>query len=381
MGAAYSVVDEVEFSHHTQCILVENVLTTLQALAAFHRLQFQIPVIGITGTNGKTTTKELLHAVLSTQFQTVATKGNLNNHIGVPLTLLNITSETEIAIIEMGANHPGEIAELCDIAKPNFGIVTNIGKAHLEGFGSIENIIETKTALYRAVKAVNGKIFVNASDEVLMKQAAENDLITYGDKVGIDCYGKPIEANPFVKIAWGKDLENEIQTQISGIYNFQNFMAAISIGIEFGIKADQIKQALSSYDPSLNRSQIVKTEKNTLLLDAYNANPSSMRVAIDNFMHISAENKVMILGDMMELGNESSAEHEGIYHAVIDSGILPVYFIGETFSKYGSQQAGMMCFTDSKAAHAWFEKNPIENAFVLIKGSRAMKLETLTEVL
>ncbi|MEI8203150.1 MAG: UDP-N-acetylmuramoyl-tripeptide--D-alanyl-D-alanine ligase [Bacteroidota bacterium] len=380
-GASFAIVDDKEYASNLNCILVDDVLKTLQLLATFHREQFHIPLIGITGTNGKTTTKEFINAVLSTQYKTLATKGNLNNHIGVPLTLLSITNQTEIAIIEMGANHPGEIADLCAIAKPNAAIITNIGKAHLEGFINIENIIETKTALYRSVKEVNGKTFVNVSDKILLEKAKDNYNVTYGDQIDADYYGVIESVSPYLKIKWGQKLENNIETQIAGAYNFQNIMAAIAIGCEYGISPKNINRAISEYIPSINRSQVLKTKSNTLLLDAYNANPTSMKAAIDNFIMISNPKNAMILGDMMELGEESYTEHLDIYNHIIKSGIENIFFIGEIFSSIAKAKSSINCFTNSAEALEWFKKHPLKDSFILVKGSRAMKLETLTAAL
>ncbi len=380
-GASYAIVDEKEYSSEQNCILVDDVLKSLQLLANHHREQFNIPLIGITGTNGKTTTKEFINAVLSSQFKTLATKGNLNNHIGVPITLLSITQLTEIAIIEMGANHPGEIADLCAIAKPNSALVTNIGKAHLEGFGNIENIIETKTALYRSVKGANGKTFVNISDKVLLEKAKDNNIVTYGDQIEADYYGIIESVSPYLNIKWGKKLENFIETQIAGAYNFQNIMAAIAIGCEFRITPENINKAISEYIPSINRSQVLKTKSNTLLLDAYNANPTSMKAAIDNFVMISHPQKAMILGDMMELGKESFAEHSNIYNHILKSEIENTFFIGDIFSSIAKAKPSIICFNNSEEALEWFKKHPLKDSFILIKGSRAMKLETLTAAL
>ena len=307
-GAKYAVIDNAKFKLNDNFILVDNVLKCLQQLASFHREQFVIPLIGITGTNGKTTTKELIHTVLKRKFKTHATKGNFNNHIGVPLTLLEMPLNTEIAIIEMGANHQGEIKELCEIAKPNYGLITNIGKAHLEGFGGFEGVVKAKNELYNFIRNY-GRAFLN-SDNKLLSELAENlNSIKYGTKQDSDCFAEILEINPYVKLRWNNI---DIQSNLIGKYNFENILAAICIGNFFNVAHSNIKSAVENYIPQNNRSQIVQTKTNKILLDAYNANPTSMSLAIESFELLKSKTKVVILGDMLELGDESIFEHKEI---------------------------------------------------------------------
>jgi UDP-N-acetylmuramoyl-tripeptide--D-alanyl-D-alanine ligase len=380
-GAAYAVIDEIQYQKNDKFILVDDVLKCLQQLAVYHRNTLNIPVIGITGTNGKTTTKELINAVLSKKYLTLATTGNLNNHIGVPLSLLAVNHTHEIAIIEMGANHIGEIAELCDIAQPDYGIITNIGKAHLEGFGGIEGVIETKTALYKAVQKKHGKIFINADNELLMQLAQGIDRISYSLSKQADCLGTSVEANPFVKLKYKcKDVEDEIQTQLVGIYNVENILAAISIGMFFKVDASAIKNALYNYQPSNSRSQVMKTKSNTIVLDAYNANPSSLEAAILNFSSIETENKLLILGDMLELGDYSKAEHSHIINLIEANNFQNVILIGKEFSDV-CHNPRWNIFLNVDLAKEWLITHKISNAFILLKGSRGIKLEKLLDTL
>ena len=380
-GAAYVIIDEAKYKINEQYILVDNVLKTLQDLAIFHRNTLNIPIIGITGTNGKTTTKELINVVLSEKYKILATIGNLNNHIGVPLTILSITKEHEIAIIEMGANHIGEIAELCEIAKPDFGIITNIGKAHLEGFGGIEGVIKTKSDLYKAIKKRKGKVFVNINNELLMNLSADIDNITYGNSQDAYCNGKLLAANPFVKVQYScEEFYDEIQTQLVGNYNFENILAAITIGLYFNVEKASIKTAIEAYQPSNSRSQVVKTAKNTIILDAYNANPTSLEAAIRNFSEIQAENKVLIIGDMLELGKYSKSEHSRIIKIIEEEKFEKVLLVGTEFSEACTDHH-WNCFNDSEMAKQWLIDNPITNAYVLVKGSRGIKLEKVLDTL
>ena len=380
-GAAYAIIDDANYKSNDNIILVDNVLKTLQELAAFHRNRLKIPVIGITGTNGKTTTKELINAILSKEYKTLATIGNLNNHIGVPLTILSITNKHEIAIIEMGANHIGEIGELCDISKPDFGIITNIGKAHLEGFGGIDGVIKTKRDLYKAVQKKNGKLFVNIDNELLMSLSDNIDKITYGETQNAYCYGKVVKANPFVEIKYsGENFEDVLQTQLVGSYNFENILAAITVGIYFGVSKANIKDAIESYQPGNSRSQVMKTAKNTIILDAYNANPTSMEAAIRNFSEIKADNKVLIIGDMLELGAYSQTEHTRILKVIEKLNFQNVILVGKEFLTVCKNET-WNCFIDSEDAKEWLIKNPVTNAFILLKASRGIKLEKLIDTL
>ena len=380
LGSAFAIIDEPEFELNDHFILVGDVLTTLQNLAFHHRQQLKIPVVGITGTNGKTTTKELLNAVLAQKYSVTATKGNLNNHIGVPLTLLSITSKTEIAIVEMGANHIGEIAELCEIAIPNFGIITNIGKAHLEGFGSIDGVIKTKKALYESVKRNKGKLFVNAENKMLVDLVDDGNAIYYSDK-NSDFAGEIVEMNPFLKL--DLKIKNEtisVQTNLVGKYNFENIMAAVCIGSYFDVSPIQIKKAIENYFPSNNRSQVKQSDSNTLILDAYNANPSSMLVSINNFNDIPAKRKVVIIGDMRELGAESQNEHHEILKLIDLFKFDDVIIVGTEFFKF-SKDFNFKFFPKVEDAFIFIQQNPISDSTILLKGSRGIKLEILNELL
>ena len=308
-GAVCAVIDEAEYeSKHT--FLVDDVLEALQQLALHHRKQFVIPVIAITGSNGKTTTKELTNAVLSQHFHVTATKGNLNNHIGVPLTLLGITNETEIAIIEMGANHRGEIASLCEIANPTHGLITNIGKAHLGGFGGYEGVIKAKGELYNFLRENNSIAFVNHDNPLLMKLSEGMNRVGYGTNKGLFASGRVNGNTSNLELDWISEKGIvRIKTNLIGDYNFENVMAAICIGSDLGVPCEKIKTTISSYNPSNSRSQAMKTGRNSIVLDAYNANPSSMKAAIENFIKLEATHKMVILGDMLELGDESLDEH------------------------------------------------------------------------
>jgi UDP-N-acetylmuramoyl-tripeptide--D-alanyl-D-alanine ligase len=376
-GAAYAVIDEE--THYTEgCILVKDVLLTLQQLANHHRRQFKIPVIGITGSNGKTTTKELTAAVLSKKYNTLFTQGNLNNHIGVPLTLLSLKKEHEIAIIEMGANHQGEIAQLSNIAEPDFGIITNIGKAHLEGFGGPEGVIKAKSELYHFIQAKKGKLFVNADDELLMRLSKGIDRITYGTHPGANCEGITDTKSFLAKAAFLVDgIEVEIQSKLAGRYNFYNMLAATCIGFHFGLTISQVKEAIEEYVPSNNRSQIVKKENNTIWVDAYNANPSSMKTAIEGFAEMQGDGKVLILGDMFELGEDSRKEHQALVDMIAGKKIWEgVYLVGAEFSQTKSP---LEVFENMQSFLDWLNTHPIKNKTILLKGSRGMAMERVLE--
>jgi UDP-N-acetylmuramoyl-tripeptide--D-alanyl-D-alanine ligase len=378
-GASYAIIDEKEYWKDDRFIVVDNVLQTLQKLANYHRQTFSIPVIGITGTNGKTTTKELINAVLSKKYKTVCTKGNLNNHIGVPLTLLSIPKDAEIAIIEMGANHPLEISELCEIANPNYGIISSIGKAHLEGFGSFENIIKTKKELYDHIAKQNNQVFVNHNDELLLSLSSNLNCIYYGSDDSIYCKGEYITSNPFVSIALFENGNKTIvQSQMIGSYNTNNMLAAACVGKKFGMSISEIKVALEAYTPDNNRSQLKITEHNTLLLDAYNANPSSMEASITNFKGLAAEHKVVILGEMLELGDVSNFEHEKLYDQVISCDFDEVYLVGQWKNVKGKN---VLFFENTLALIEYLFSHRINGKTILIKGSRGNKLETIVEFL
>jgi UDP-N-acetylmuramoyl-tripeptide--D-alanyl-D-alanine ligase len=342
-------------------------------------------MIGITGTNGKTTTKELVHAVLSRRYRTHATTGNHNNHLGVPLTLLGIPANAEIAIIEMGANHPGEIASLCAIANPDYGRITNVGRAHLEGFGSFEGVIRTKTELYRHLAAKQGTAFVNANNDILIRQAAEYHLatVTYGDSDTAQVRGHLVGSDPYMKY-YMEDGDNvySIQSQLLGNYNFDNAMAASAVGRYFRVDYWDIKEAIEQYIPSNNRSQYKETGRNVLILDCYNANPSSMGVALDNFEALKRENKVAMLGNMRELGTDSRAEHEKIVARLTARNDMKAVLVGAEF-EFAHQKASdrLLWFADVQAAVKYFEQNPLNGCTVLLKGSNGTRMWELEKVL
>lgn len=379
-GASYVIIDDSRYLTNDRCILVENVLTTLQHLANQHRNQFRIPVLAITGTNGKTTTKELLYSVLSKKYQTLATTGNLNNHIGVPLTLLKLSPKTEIAIVEMGANHPGEIDLLCRITEPTHGIITNIGKAHLEGFGGFDGVINAKTELFRFLKSHQGTAFVNTGNPLLVKYSEGMKIIPYdtGKEIFTDEYNNP--KDPFLKMKI-KINEQEIilSTKLFGRYNAENVLTAVCIGHYFNVDPRQIKDAIESYQPQNNRSQILQTRNNLLILDMYNANPSSMDLALKNFSESNHERKVLILGDMLELGSECDKEHQKILELIEKLGFTKVYLTGPAFTRLNTKRE-WLCFQDSELARIWFDHHRLTDASILIKGSRGIKLEKLVDL-
>lgn len=377
MGVAYAIVDDSSIIH-PQAIIVENVLKTLQELAHFHRQQLNIPVIGITGTNGKTTTKELVSAVLKSKYKVAFTQGNLNNHIGVPLTLLSIGTDIEIAVIEMGANHVGEIAELCAIAQPTYGLITNIGKAHLEGFGGIEGVIKTKKALYDSVIEANGTLFVNSDDELLMNLSNHSNRIEYGSKNGA-VVGEIINFEPTVSVGISTFNLN-FDTQLVGAFNLPNILAAISIGNYFKVDLSLIQTSLQNYQPSNNRSQLIQTSTNLVFMDAYNANPSSMEVAISHFLSIDKPKKVAIIGGMRELGEYSDEEHLKVVNRFINYPEVAVYFVGDEFIKVNNNPS-FITFQSSVEAFDFFKNHPVNDAYVLLKGSRGIKMETILTAL
>lgn len=372
-GASYAICDEITESD-SRVIRVENVLKTLQELSIYHRNTLKIPIIGITGTNGKTTTKELLYTILKTKYSVLATLGNLNNHIGVPLTLLSITNQHEMAIIEMGANHIGEIADLCEISKPTHGIITNIGKAHLEGFGSIEGVIQTKRALYDYVINNHGKLIVDSDNELLMSLSENTDRFLYGENSG-NIIGKISINAPQISVLV-EEKNTQINTQLVGSYNLKNILAAIATGRLFNIDIKTIANALSSYQPQNNRSQLIKGKDNTIIMDAYNANPSSMNESLNNLQNISHNNKVLILGDMLELGTESIKEHQKIIDKIKKMELSQCILIGECFFKF-PKTATINTFQNTSDAILFLEKNPILKALILVKGSRGLKLEKI----
>lgn len=377
-GCEFAVVDEKEFAVSDNYFLVDDVLTTMQQLAHHHRDQLTIPILALTGTNGKTTTKELIYSVLSQKFNVHATKGNLNNHIGVPLTLLGITKKHEIAIIEMGANHIGEIEMLCKIADPDLGMITNIGKAHIEGFGSEEGVKIAKNELYTHLKNKNGIVFVNADDSLLMLLSADMNRKTYGIKHINYLSGIFKNSSPFLELEITEDEKTtEIKTRLVGNYNISNVLAAAATGKYFGLTIAEIKKGLESYTPDNNRSQVIKKGSNTLIMDAYNANPSSMKAALENFATMEGKNKFFILGDMLEMGNVSEEEHKKIIE-ITQQLKLKGIFTGPVFSKMKGYSQNLF-FTSSAEVSEYLKQNIISDSLLLIKGSRGMKLETVVE--
>lgn len=369
-GCCYSIIDEKTYDTHPKMILVKNVLETLQELAIYHRKKLTIPIIGITGSNGKTTSKEIINCVLNSEKKCYSTKGNLNNHIGVPLSILEITLDHKIAIIEMGANHYKEISFLCNIAKPTHGIITNIGLAHLEGFKNLNGIIKTKNELYQSIKKNNGLLFVNSEDKLLLDLSKSISKITYGESGKIK--GKIKQHDPFMKVEFESCL---INSHLIGSFQFTNIMLAICVGIFFNISKKNIKKAIEGYKPKNNRSQIIKTSRNLLILDAYNANPSSMKAMLTSFAKHKKKNKFCILGDMLELGKESKKEHEKIINLCMKLK-LDCYYVGEEFKKVNPN-----AFSKREELETLLKQNDLSNKKILIKGSRALNLEKLTDLL
>ena len=379
-GCAYAVIDNPDYITGDRTILVDNVLKTLQQLAHRHRKALGTPVIGITGSNGKTTTKELLAAVLSTKYNLLYTEGNLNNHIGVPLTLLRLNHQHEMAIIEMGASRPGDIKELAEIAAPNYGIITNVGQAHLEGFGSFEGVIKTKGELYDYIRQTKGKIFIKKENEFLQPIAKGIEQISYGKDESSFASGKVASCSPFLIFDWKQQGKiHTVETHLIGSYNLDNVLVAVAIGRYFKIPAERISRAIASYEPNNNRSQFKETEHNKLIIDAYNANPSSMKAAIDNFAAMQVDTpKAVILGDMRELGETSDALHAEIVKQIEQAGFDKVYLCGEHFSSTGTS---FMHFQNIEELMSELTKNPLEGYHILIKGSRGMTLEKTLSLL
>jgi UDP-N-acetylmuramoyl-tripeptide--D-alanyl-D-alanine ligase len=378
-GCVNAVIDNPGYEIPGKTILVKDVLKSLQQLASYHRQQFAIPVLAITGSNGKTTTKELINLVLSGRFHTLATSGNLNNHIGVPLTLLEINSSHEIAVIEMGANHIGEIAALCEIAMPDHGLITNIGSAHLEGFGSPEGVFKAKSELFRYLKEHGGTVFHNTSQLNLSELVSELKVksITYGNRENSDISGtllKSAETLEMVVHIRTTGQEIDLRTRLAGAYNFENILSAVCAGVFFGVPANQIKSSVESYEPGNNRSQIFHTSSNKLLLDAYNANPDSMQAALKNFSLMPGKSKSVILGDMLELGSYSGFEHQKIVDILSTQEYDNVFLIGPLFYDTVSP-AGYFRFKEVDELINWLHKKPIKDGFILLKGSRGLKLE------
>ena len=378
-GCVYAVIDNPDYYIGERTILVDNVLKTLQQLAHHHRKVLGLPIIGITGTNGKTTTKELLAAVLSTKFNLLYTEGNFNNHIGVPLTLLRLTHDHEMAVIEMGASHPGDIKELVDIVHPNYGIITNVGRAHLEGFGSFEGVIRTKGELYDYIRRSKGKIFIKKENEYLQSIAKGIEQITYGNGDDAFASGQVVSCDPFLVFNWKQQGKlHTVETHMIGSYNLDNVLAAVAVGRFFKIPAERISRAIAAYEPTNNRSQFKKTENNELIIDAYDANPSSMKVALDNFITMPVQPKAIILGDMRELGPTSDELHAEVVEQIKKGQFDKVFLCGEHFSKVGKEFSP---FATTEAMVEELRKQPLKGYHILIKGSHSMGLEKLVDIL
>lgn len=384
-GCAYVIIDEKEYAKENdeRYILVNDCLTTFKELAREHRRHFNIPVIGITGTNGKTTTKELVSAVLSEKFNVMFTQGNFNNDVGVPKTLFRLSPEHEIAVVEMGASHPGDIKKLVEYVEPTCGMITNVGRAHLQGFGSFEGVKKTKGELYDFLAAHDALVFINADNEHLMQMAEErniNRLICYGKSEDCDIWGEVVSCAPFLKFRWRtSNFEwHEVQTHLIGSYNIDNMLAAISIGLHFDVKPQQIDHALENYIPSNNRSQLEETKYNKLVVDAYNANPSSMAAAIENFRVMDVPNKMAILGQMGELGTVSPIEHQKVVDQLKAAGLENVWLVGDEFEKI---DCNYRKFKDVEEVKAAIKERQPQDHYILIKGSNSVKLFQLPELL
>jgi len=382
-GAAFAVIDDVTYQKDNRYLLVDDGLKALQELANYHRKRISTPIIAISGSNGKTTTKELIAVALSQKFNTLSTVGNYNNHIGVPLTLLQIRSEHDIAIIEMGANHQGEIDFLCNIAEPNFGMLTNIGKAHLEGFGGEEGVRTGKTEMFRFINKTGGTLFINLDDQKIRESIPRNSIcITYSLNNGsANGEGTLIETHPRLKGTWNyENNSGKINSSLYGAYNFHNILAACTIASYFGTNANAVTNAINSYESDMNRSQLIKKNGALIYLDAYNANPSSMSLALDNFEKVESASKITILGDMFELGETAAIEHVKIMEQIRSSKtISTAVFVGENFNNVKVEQDNFLFFSTTAEAKKWFLNQQISDFTILLKGSRGMKLESLLE--
>ncbi|MFV0537118.1 MAG: UDP-N-acetylmuramoyl-tripeptide--D-alanyl-D-alanine ligase [Dysgonomonas sp.] len=379
-GCSYAVVDEAKYTTRPNIILVEDALETLQKLANYHRKQIKTPIIAITGTNGKTTTKELITSVLAQEYNVISTQGNLNNHIGVPLTLLRIKKEHEIAVVEMGASHVGEIKFLSEIAEPNYGIITNLGHAHIEGFGSFENVVKAKGELYEYIRSTtDGKIFIDHTNTLLREMSEGITSIYYGLEDDLFVSGKVVSISPYLEFEWKfLNTRKKVKTKLIGEYNLPNLLAAITAGKYLGINSDRICKAIANYEPTNNRSQLKETDKNMLIIDAYNANPTSMHAALENFDHMSVQHKVLILGDMKELGTDSDLEHQKIADYITQHNFDEVLFVGENFSKV---KTSYLRFENLNELRDYLLQHPIDNSYVLLKGSRGVQLERCIDLL
>ena len=405
LGARYAVVNKssaAASSDDPRLVKVDDTLKTLQDLARWHRSMTivdgkPLTVIALTGTNGKTTTKELIREVLSVKYRVTATEGNLNNSIGVPLTLLKINPDTQLAVVEMGASHPGDIKELVDIALPNYGLITNVGKAHLLGFGSFEGVKKTKGELYDYLRRTSDKVFINADNPHLCQMASERNLQSDPERpysllipYGLEYQGASVlpssAEEPFLRIsvpvtsgrAEGSIL---IRTNLVGSYNADNVMAAIAVGAQFGVSLEDAVRAIEAYVPSNNRSQMTRTEHNTLIVDAYNANPTSMAAALENFSNVSADCRIAMLGDMLELGEDSAAEHKAVIESALSRGFCKVFFVGKEFASVSVASDNAMFFQTSDELADYLKANPVHGATILIKGSRGTRMEKVIPVL
>lgn len=378
-GCAYAVVDNADYADATneRVILVDDALHALQQLARYHRRQLAIPIVGITGTNGKTTTKELVAAVMQQRYRVNYTQGNLNNHIGVPLTLLALTREHEMAIVEMGANHPGDIKELVEIAEPDYGLITNVGMAHLQGFGSLQGVIRTKGEMYDYLRTTaHHTIFLNADNAMLKEIADGLNAVTYGQNEEAQVKGELIACDPYLRFQWkrGEGQWHKVDTQLVGSYNIDNALCAIAVGCYFGVPEEEVSAALAAYVPQNNRSQLTHTQRNILVVDAYNANPTSMKAALDNFARMQMPHKMAILGDMKELGEATALAHQEVVNRLETCGFEEVWLVGEAFAQTTFKGRS---FADVEAVKAALGKAPLENYCILVKGSNSMKLAAL----
>ena len=376
-GASYCIIDEQQFQSNTRFILVPNVLKTLQELANFHRKYLNIPIIAITGSNGKTTTKELINSVLARRYKTHATQGNYNNHIGVPLTLLQMDASVDIGIVEMGANHIGEIAKLCQISVPNYGYITNFGKAHLEGFGSAAGVVKGKCELYDYLKSNKGLVFIYGDDKKQVQQIGSyKKAHVFSEKNSSNIQVSMTSETPFISF---ESQGCTMESQLVGVYNFSNAAAAIAIGCFFEVSLENIKKGIESYTPNNNRSQIIQKGSNTIILDAYNANPSSMEVALDNFNSTKSPFKIVILGDMFELGVHSRSEHQAVIDEVNSLNFSSAYYVGSHFFELASDSSKANFFKTTESFRNQLQSLVFKDALILIKGSRGMALETLLD--
>ena len=375
--ASLVVADRQDLSEHERILKVDDTLKTLQELAKYHRQQMKAKVIGITGTNGKTTTKELISAVLSRRYRLIHTEGNFNNHLGVPLTLLSIKPDTEIAVVEMGANHPGEIDQLAHFACPDCGLITNIGKAHLEGFGSFQGVVNTKTELYRFIKEHGGFIFVNRDNSLLWQYAQDQKHVSYGSSDEADYRTTLADCAPYLCVEWNG---HKAQTKLVGTYNFENAAAAIAVGRHFRVSDDDIHAALEAYTPTNSRSQVVESGKNRIIMDAYNANPTSMQASIRNFINICRPEHLLILGDMGELGEASQTEHQTILNLIDELHFNAAYLVGPNFGAL-AKDPRWTTFKDVNELIQHLQSHPVEGRDILVKGSHSVQLEKVLPLL